>query len=154
MIWWTWSGSNRRPLPCHGGQESANYRRNSTYEPAQPAKTAQSALFAAKLLPNLPSGPMGRSCGIGLNYSTGGANFGSATPRCRTRKHNKIIFINIRGSGQHHKPTQNHPKQADGARLERAFAHSALSVLPPTDLALRTRLDVTRASHHQSGVKW
>jgi len=51
-IWWTWSGSNRRPLPCHGGQENANYRRNSTYEPAQPAKTAQSALFAAKLLPN------------------------------------------------------------------------------------------------------
>ena len=45
VIWWTWSGSNRRPLPCH----NANYRRHSTYQPAQPAKTAQSALFAGKM---------------------------------------------------------------------------------------------------------
>ena len=34
--------------------QTANYRRLSTYESAQSAKPAQSALFAAKLLPNLP----------------------------------------------------------------------------------------------------
>jgi hypothetical protein len=28
--WWTWSGSNRRPLPCHGISQTANYRRHST----------------------------------------------------------------------------------------------------------------------------
>ena len=33
---------------------TTNYRRHSTYESAQSAKPAQSALFAAKLLPNLP----------------------------------------------------------------------------------------------------
>ena len=48
-FWWTWSGSNRRPLPCHGIAQTASYRRHSTYKPAQPAKTAQSALFAGKM---------------------------------------------------------------------------------------------------------
>jgi hypothetical protein len=47
--WWTWSGSNRRPLPCHGMHQTANYRRHSAYESAKPA---QSVLFAAKMLPN------------------------------------------------------------------------------------------------------
>ena len=48
-FWWTWSGSNRRPLPCHEIQRIVSYRRYSTYEPAQPAKTALWAVFATKM---------------------------------------------------------------------------------------------------------
>jgi hypothetical protein len=34
--------------------QSVNNRRHSTYQLAESAKTAQLALFAAKMLPNLP----------------------------------------------------------------------------------------------------
>jgi hypothetical protein len=37
--------------------QKPNYRRHRTYEPVQSAKPAQSAIFAAKMLPNLqPAG--------------------------------------------------------------------------------------------------
>jgi hypothetical protein len=35
-------------------RQSVNNRRHSTYQLAESAKTAQLALFAAKMLPNLP----------------------------------------------------------------------------------------------------
>jgi len=46
--------SNQRPFPCQGMRQSVNNRRHSTYQLAESAKTAQLALFAAKMLPNLP----------------------------------------------------------------------------------------------------
>jgi hypothetical protein len=43
----------------YGMSKTANYRRNSTYESAESAKPAQSALFATKMRQTLSSGPMG-----------------------------------------------------------------------------------------------
>jgi hypothetical protein len=43
--------------PMTSSMPSAKYRRHSTYEPAQPAETAQWALFAGKMRAKLkPSG--------------------------------------------------------------------------------------------------
>jgi hypothetical protein len=40
------SQRSAEPLPCHGIVLNANYRRHSTYESAQSAKPARSAVFA------------------------------------------------------------------------------------------------------------
>src|SRR6266568_3821695 len=42
--WWTWSGSNRRPLSCHGTTKIVSDCRCSTYEPVESAKEAKIAV--------------------------------------------------------------------------------------------------------------
>jgi len=66
--WWTWSGSNRWPLPCHVTSATISYWWCSTYESAKPAKLALSALFAAKMLPNWNLGRSGCAVGGQLDW--------------------------------------------------------------------------------------
>ena len=54
ILWWALQDSNLRLPPCQGVRKSVNNRRHSTYQLVESAKTAQLALFAAKMLPNLP----------------------------------------------------------------------------------------------------
>ena len=91
-IWWTWSGSNRRPLPCHAVYEKASCRRQGTYGPAQPAKTAQLALFAAKMLPNLPSGPYRADCVDQPKLFCQYGNLRLQREACEIRKHVLTYF--------------------------------------------------------------
>jgi hypothetical protein len=62
MIWWTWSGWNRRPLPCHGRGQTANNRRHNTYESVQSAKPAQWAVFVGKMRATLQRVASGLIC--------------------------------------------------------------------------------------------
>ncbi len=49
--WWTWSGSNRRPLPCHAVHGAAGHWFSRTYKPEYWAETVCSALFPANFRP-------------------------------------------------------------------------------------------------------
>lgn len=79
-FWWTWSGSNRRPLPCHGSALPAApqahfgntklQRQSYSRLPYPDSQTASESLGFLLAMPSIPK--LGRDSGDGDQVSTTG----------------------------------------------------------------------------------